>query len=176
MLALLAGLDDVEQADLDNVFMWGHSMGAEVTLRALLATDRIRGASIWSTVGGDIWDQSYYYSRYSDVLADDSSDTPKPVIEKLREDIAALEGDFDWRESEPLLHLYRLTSPLIIHHSVGDRGAAYKWSERLAKELYVREHPYRFHSYEGDAHLFDPADQVVAADRDAVFFRSLMVE
>ncbi len=30
----------------------------------LLATDRIKGASMWSSVGGDIWDQSYYYSRH----------------------------------------------------------------------------------------------------------------
>ena len=94
VLALLAGLEDVENADLDNVFMWGHSMGGEVTLRTLLATDRLRGASIWSTVGGSIWDQGYYYSRYSDVLADDSSETPKAVIVKLLEDIAALDGDF----------------------------------------------------------------------------------
>ncbi|MDJ0699634.1 MAG: alpha/beta fold hydrolase [Woeseiaceae bacterium] len=176
VLALLAGLEDIEKADLDNVFMWGHSMGGEVTLRTLLATDRIRGASIWSTVGGDIWDQAYYYSRYTDVLADDSSDTPKPAIEKLRADIAALDGEFDWRGSEPLLHLDRLGTPLVMHHGTGDVSAPYKASERLAKELYVRGLPYRFFSYYVDDHYFAAAERKVAADRDAAFFRSLMVE
>ena len=72
VLALLAGLEDLPNADPENLFMWGHSMGGEVTLRALLATDRVRGASLWSTVGGDIWDQAFYYSRYEDDLAPDS--------------------------------------------------------------------------------------------------------
>lgn len=176
VLALLAGLDSIERVDLDNVFMWGHSMGGEVTLRTLLATDRIRGASIWSTVGGDIWGQAYYYSRYTDVLADDSSDTPKAVIEKLREDIAALDAEFDWRASEPLLHLDRLDTPLLMHHGVGDVSAPYKASERLAKELYIRGLPYRFFSYDVDDHYFAAAEREVAADRDAAFFRSVMVE
>jgi dipeptidyl aminopeptidase/acylaminoacyl peptidase len=176
VLALLSALEGIENADPDNVFMWGHSMGGEVTLRALLATDMIRGASIWSSVGGDIWDQSYYYSRYSNPLAEDSSETEKKTIEQLRQDIADLDGEFDWRDSEPLLHLDNLETPLAIHHSVGDRGAAYKWSERLAKELYMRNHPYRFYSYAGDAHLFGEEDRGIAADRDARFFRSLLTE
>ena len=59
--------------------MWGHSMGGEVTLRSLLATSRVKAASIWSSVGGDIWDQSYYYSRYENPQAPDSSETPKSI-------------------------------------------------------------------------------------------------
>ncbi|MDE0055987.1 MAG: hypothetical protein OXT64_17285 [Gammaproteobacteria bacterium] len=39
------------------------------TLRTLLATDVLKGASLWCSAGGDIWDQSFYYSRYGDPLA-----------------------------------------------------------------------------------------------------------
>ena len=38
------------------------------------------------------------------------------------------------------------------------------------------DHPYRFFTYEGDAHFFGEADRETAADRDAGFFRSLMRE
>jgi dipeptidyl aminopeptidase/acylaminoacyl peptidase len=176
VLALLSALADIDGADPDNVFMWGHSMGGEVTLRALLATDRVRGASLWSSVGGDIWDQSYYYSHHGAERVYDDSETPKPVIEQLRADIAVLDGEFDWRASEPIYHLDRLQAPVAIHHAVGDKSAAYKWSERLARELYMRDHPYRFYSYAGDAHFFDEQDRETAADRDAGFFRSLLVD
>jgi len=175
VLNLLAGLGSLDQIDQDNVFMWGHSMGGEVTLRTLVASDRIKGASMWSSVGGDIWDQSYYYSRYSEPAAFDSSETPKSVIDRLRGRIAALDDDFDYRGSEPLLHLEYLTTPIIIQHAVGDRGAAYKWSERLAKELYIRGKKYEFFSYQGSDHLFEGEMMEQAADRDAKFFRSLMI-
>ncbi len=174
VVALLAGLADIGEADLGNVFMWGHSMGGEVTLRALLVSTRVRGASLWSSVGGDIWDQAYYYSRYEDAHAPDGSDVPKRVIEELREDIAQFEPDFDMDSVEPLLYLDHLRTPLIIHHAVGDRGAAYKWSERLAKELYLRSLPYEFYTYAGSAHFFDAATRAQAVERDVAFFRSLM--
>lgn len=174
VLNLLAGLDSLDDIDQDNVFMWGHSMGGEVTLRTLVASDRIRGASMWSSVGGDIWDQSYYYSRYEDPAAPDSSENPKSVIQRLRGRIAELDGNYDPDGSEPLLHLDYLTTPIILHHSVGDRGAAYKWSERLAKELYMRGNKYEFYSYAGEDHLFKDEAMELAAERDATFFRALM--
>ncbi len=172
VLNLLAGLDTLAQANLEDVFMWGHSMGGEVTLRALVATDRVKAASMWSSVGGDIWDQSYHYSRYEDpaALAFDSSETPKPVIERLRGKIEALDGEFDYRDSEPLMHLDHLNTPIIIQHATGDRSAPYKWSERLARELYMRGKTYEFWTYPGDNHLFQAATLEQAADRDARFF------
>lgn len=174
VINLLAGLSTLPLADLDKVFMWGHSMGGEVALRTLLATDRVRAASMWSSVGGDIWEQSYYYSRYEDPHAFDSAETPKSVIERLRGRMAAFGDDYDYADSEPLLHLEYLNTPIIIQHAVGDRGAAYKWSERLAKELYVRGKQYEFYSYPGNEHLFNEADMQLAAERDAAFFRRLM--
>jgi dipeptidyl aminopeptidase/acylaminoacyl peptidase len=172
VLNLIAGLHDIEGINLKQLFMIGHSMGGEVTLRALLATDKIKAASMWSSVGGDIWDQSYYYSRYSVPDAPDSSETDKSVVTRLRGRIAELDGDFDYDSVEPHLHIEHLQTPVIIQHSVGDRGAAYKWSEKLAKELYVRGKRYEFWSVPGDKHLFSPEDMEKAADRDVAFFRS----
>ena len=174
VLNLLAGLSTLPLADPGKVFMWGHSMGGEVTLRTLLATDRVRGASMWSSVGGEIWDQAYYYSRYENPDAFDSSETPKPVVERLRGRLAAFDGGFDYRDSEPLLHLEHLQTPIVIQHSVGDRGAAYKWSQRLAKELYLSGKQYAFYSYPGSDHLFNDEDMQLAVERDAAFFNALM--
>ena len=174
VMALLSAIDDLEFADTANVFMWAHSMGSDVSMRVLVATDRIRGASLWSSVGGEIWDQAYYYARYTEPTASDSSGTAKESFDKLRSDIGALEGEYDWRTREPLNYLDDMRTPVILHHAIGDRGAAYKWSERLAKEFYLRGIAYEFHSYEGSAHLFDPGDRAIAASRDVEFFRALM--
>ncbi|MDJ0938739.1 MAG: alpha/beta fold hydrolase [Woeseiaceae bacterium] len=53
VVALMAALGDLESADTDNVFMWSHSMGGSVSMRALLATDIVRASSFWSTMNVD---------------------------------------------------------------------------------------------------------------------------
>ena len=173
VLNLIAGLPDINDINHEQIFMMGHSMGGEVTLRTLLATDKIRGASMWSSVGGDIWDQSYYYSRYEDPTAPDSSAKDKTVISRLRRRIADLDDEFDSESLEPLNYLGSLQTPLVIHHAVDDRGAAYKWSERLAKELYMLGKEYEFWAYPGNPHLFVDEQMQLAIDRDVKFFKSL---
>ena len=50
VIALLGALHELRQSDMNHVFMWSHSMGGGVSLRAMLATDMIKGASFWSTM------------------------------------------------------------------------------------------------------------------------------
>lgn len=170
VLNLVAGLRDIDGINHDALFMMGHSMGGEVSLRTLLATNKIKAASLWSSVGGDIWDQAYYYSRYAEPAAPDNSDEDKHIVTRLRSRIASLNGDFNSDSVEPYLHLQHLQTPVIIQHAVGDRGAAYKWSEQLAKELYVRGRRYEFWSVPGDKHLFSLEEMKKAVDRDVTFF------
>ena len=50
VVAILRALEQIEAVDTDNIFMWSHSMGGIVAARALLATDRVRASSFWSTM------------------------------------------------------------------------------------------------------------------------------
>lgn len=174
VVALLSGLGDIQHADTAHVFMWGHSLGGEVTLRLLLATDSVKGASLWSTVGGDIWDQAYYYSRSRNRDAPDSSTVEKASISDLKQQISGLGSPYDWTAREPLRHLRYLRTPIVMHHSIGDVGAKFEWSEHLARELYMAGLPYLFYTYPGRDHFFPAELREQAADRDVEFFRSLI--
>lgn len=174
VLALLPGLDALARANRQQVFMWGHSMGGEVTLRALLATDRIRGASLWSTVSGDVWEQAYHASRRQAQADDDGSARPKPRLDALRREVSAWGPEFRTEAREPLAHLHHLRTPVLLQHAVGDASAPHAWSMRLAGELARRGLPYRFHSVAGDDHFFQGETFRQAVDRDVRFFRALM--
>lgn len=174
VMALLGALQGLPHADANQLFMWGHSMGGEVTLRALLATDRVRAASLWSTVGGDLWEQAYHYSRYQDWKAFDSSATPKEPMDRLRRDLAEMGPGFELATTEPLHHLQRLRTPLVLQHAIDDGGADYRWSARLAQELYRLGKPYGLHSLPGADHFFQGAALQAAVARDVAFFRSRM--
>lgn len=174
-LGALSLVDEVPDANERNVFLWGHSLGGEVALRSLLAANGIRAASLWSTVGGSLWDQAYYYARYREPLADDRLDLAKGAVDSLRSDLERFGSGFDWRSGEPLRHLDRLATPVIVHHAIEDRGAAYDWSRSLAAELARLRKPYHFHSYAGDDHMFAGSQFDVAVSRDVAFFARHMV-
>lgn len=49
VIALLSYLQDIDNIDTERVFMWSHSMGGSVAIRALLATDIVKASSFWAT-------------------------------------------------------------------------------------------------------------------------------
>jgi dienelactone hydrolase len=53
VIELMSHLDEIEQADTDKVFMWSHSMGGPVSMRAMLDTDIVKASSFWATMGVD---------------------------------------------------------------------------------------------------------------------------
>ncbi|MEX0706675.1 MAG: alpha/beta fold hydrolase [Woeseia sp.] len=171
VLNLLAGLPAVDGLDADRVFVLGHSMGGDVTLRTLLATGNVTAASLWSSVGGDVWNQAYYYSRYDDPPGPDGSAIETSVIERLRAQLSDLDGEFDTDSIDSYRFLGRLQAPVIIHHAVGDRSAAYEWSKRLAGQLAARGKRYEFWSYDSEDHLFKGCDLSLAVERDVKWFR-----
>jgi dipeptidyl aminopeptidase/acylaminoacyl peptidase len=50
VVALMSHLDEIENADMDRVFMWSHSMGGGVSMRVLLETDIVMASSFWATM------------------------------------------------------------------------------------------------------------------------------
>lgn len=174
VVVLLAGLRSIDQADTRNVFMWGHSMGGEVTLLALLGSNIVRGASLWSTTGGGIWERAYRDARSGDAPAFDSDQVTKPAVDALEREIAALGPGFELAAIDPTRHLAPLSAPVMLQHARGDQSTDYQWSSRLAAELRRLRKPYAFHSYPGTNHFFAGAEFDTAVARDVKFFRSLM--
>ena len=176
VLALLSALPGLDDADLDSVFMWGHSLGGEVALRTLLVVGSIRGASLWSPVGGSLWEQAYHYSWPDSDDDTDSHDKPKARMDELSRDIDNLGFPYDPGSSEPGQFLHFLDTPIVVHHAKDDGEVPYIWSERLATKLELQNKTYTFYSYESDNHLFEDELQAIAVARDIRFFSSLMNE
>ena len=176
VLALLSALSGLDDADLDNLFMWGHSLGGEIALRTLLVDGSILGASLWSPVGGSLWEQAYHYSWYDSIDDTDSHDKPKARMDELSRDIDSLSFPYDPNSSEPGRFLHFLDTPIVVHHAKDDDEVPYIWSELLATKLELQNKTYTFYSYESDNHLFEDELQAIAVARDVTFFRSLMNE
>lgn len=173
---LMHGLVALPQADASRVFIWGHSMGGEIALRTVLAWPEVRAASLWSTSGGDAWERAHHGDRKALVLSEDSLSRPKPGLDRLRRALADFGAGYHHESGEPLLHLGRLKTPLILHHALEDASTDHRWSARLARELYLRSLPYEFHTYRGSDHFFEEPQRSEAVQRDIAFFRAHLAE
>jgi pimeloyl-ACP methyl ester carboxylesterase len=176
-IAAFCAIDSLPRASRTDRFMWGHSMGGAVTLRALIALKtRVKGASIWSSTTTDSIKGALYYSLMSAGLSDSLS-TAKPALNRLMSDINALPFEFKSKQGDASYFIDELETPLNIHHSVLDlKSTPYYWSVELAAKLYTSNKPYYFYSYAGDKHLFDGSNLAQAIQRDVLFFKSLSGE
>jgi dipeptidyl aminopeptidase/acylaminoacyl peptidase len=186
VLSLLAGLRDLPEADTDNVFLWGHSLGGDVTLRALLALPRVTGvrvraAAIWSTVGGSVWERAAYFARSAATQAaaggdDGSGAGPRALaaVDALRAELAALATPYDPHADEPLSRIAALDVPLLLQHGLGDRTTPYEWSERLAVAAWLAGRPLQLVAVPTADHFFDGVERERAVARDVAFFHASM--
>jgi pimeloyl-ACP methyl ester carboxylesterase len=168
-------IDSLPRASRTQRFMWGHSMGGAVTLRALLALkNKVKGANIWSSTTTNPMEGSLYYSM-SKADISDSLSTEKPALNRLTSDINNLPFKFKPEQVDVRAFIDELETPLNIHHSVLDLNSTpYYWSVQMAGILYTSNKPYNFYSYAGDKHLFEGEDLRTAIERDALFFKSLI--
>jgi len=174
-IAAYRALDSLPGASRTNRFMWGHSMGGAVTLRALLALGNdVKGASIWSSTNTDSWKGAIYYSLMNSGSSDSLS-AEKPAVTTLIAAINSLPFKFESTQADACRYLGELETPLNIHHSALEQnGTPYHWSVELAGALFSLEKPYFFYSYSGDHHLFEGENLEQAINRDVIFFRNLI--
>ena len=170
-IAAFRALGSLPNADISNVFMWGHSMGGAVTLRAVLALgDEVRGASIWSSSSAGLWEKAANYASRASGDATGAGD----YLDILKAEIAALPFNFEPARADPTAFLAEIIPSLNIHHATGDPTVPHQWSETVARELATLGHPVTFYSYPAADHLFEGAEFQQALDRDTALFLRLM--
>ena len=163
VLNLIAGLDAVPDADTDNVFLYGHSMGGEIGLRILTVSHALRGASLWAGVTEDYPENTLYFVRKRS--AEEAERLQALIDTKIKRE--------DYPSLSPGNYLDSIDVPLIIHHGTADESVPFAWSVPFRAALDEAGVDYRFYEYPGQDHNIS-GSFYTALDRDMEFFRSLM--
>jgi dienelactone hydrolase len=156
VLNAVASLQDYEDADPHRIGMWGHSMGGQLTLRAMVVSQDINAGVIWA---GDI-------APYPDIVAaywgwDNEFITEYGLLDQ--------NPDF-WASISPNTYLSDLSGPLELHHSTTDAEVPVAWSEALLEECQaVDKQSCELFTYPGDNHNIG-ANFGVAMQRTVAFF------
>lgn len=161
VLALVHAIDSLEAADADRIYMYGHSMGGDITLKVLESSHKIKKATLWAPVAQEFPESIFYFVRKNRSSAQ----------------IMEYEGALDTMYSEdefpalsPMNYLDRISAPLLIHHGTADASVPYAWSENLAKKLESAGVEHTFYTYPNDNHDI-AANFTRALQRDVAFFQ-----
>lgn len=164
VLNLIAAANSIPEANPEKIAMYGHSMGGEITLRVLEATNKVKAATLWAPVTVDFPESFLYFVRRhrekSEVLA-------------YEEELNRLFVNENFSPISTNKHLDLIKSPFIIHHGTRDESVPFEWSKAFAgklAEIGVRNT--FFYIYEGEDHNFRNGSWGIATRRDLEFFKS----
>jgi len=145
VLGLIAVLQNDARANMDHLFMLGHSMGAEVTLYAAAALgDQLKGASIWSVY--------------------------VPTVAKMSPQYTEVDASSQFEQIYTPIN-----SAINIHHAKDDATTAFEGSVMIASQLKQLGKTGKLYSYLSENHLFTGDNLQLAITRDIAFFRRIML-
>jgi len=159
-------------ADPNRIGMWGHSMGGNITLRALVIDPRIKVAVIWAGVNATYKDLLYNWHP-------PAADRPPPSFGGGARQ--AFLGQFGtpeqnpafWDSISPMAYLSDITAPIQLHHGTSDVEVPLQFSQTLAKDLQAVAKPVELYTYAGADHNISQGFSQAMARSVAFFDRTL---
>lgn len=171
VLNAVASLKKYPEADPNRIGMWGHSMGGQVTLRAMVAAkEDIKAGVIWAGV----------VAAYPDLLEQwrqpnhDHPEAEQNSHRRWREELAAeygspAENPEFWASISPNSYLADLSGPIQLHHSTTDTHVPVEFSENLSTQLQDAGQTVEYFTYENDDHNISN-NFSLAMERSLAFF------
>jgi dipeptidyl aminopeptidase/acylaminoacyl peptidase len=159
ILELIASVKNLDKADEEKIYMWGHSNGGQIALSVLEISGREIPTSLWAPVSKPFpYSVLYYTDEFDD------------YGRALRKVVAGFEAQYE--ADEYSIHNYYdwIEAPIQIHQGTADEAVFLKWSEELEEALKELDKQVELFVYPGaDHNLVGGWDQAV--ERDINFFR-----
>lgn len=158
--------------NLDNIFLWGRSLGGDVSARVLTTNRRIKAATLWVPATLSMWDQAHHYHYDSPCCADGIS------LENLMVELATYNAVFDTglvtHDLNPANFVDQVQSPVLIQVSIDDTGVRSAWGIQYHYALQEYGVPTELLVYDDDDHVFRGEILERAIQADLAFFRGQM--
>ena len=160
VLSLIKSLDQIDNWDKDNIFLWGHSNGGQIALTILEITEESYPTVLWAPVSKQFPYSILYYT-------DQSEDRGKLI----RNELSKFEENYNADLYSLDLYLDRITAPIQIHQGLMDDAVPVSWSDQLVKKLLNLNLDIEYYKYPGADHNMNPSWETIVK-RDLDFFKN----
>ena len=177
VLNAVAALQAYPDADPNRIGMWGHSMGGQITLRAMTVSKDIKAGVIWAGVVSPYPDIiARWYRIQSRVQLSPEGQSWADSFSAWYEATSQRYGTIEenppfWASVSPNTYLAEISGQIQLHHAREDPVVPLVWSEILAGEFKELRIPYEFYIYENDDHNIS-SNFALAMRRTIEFFDS----
>lgn len=142
VLNLLSGVTQIDGIDPKRIYMWGHSMGGDITLKVIEISDQIRAASLWAPAITGFPENALYFSRR----------TQTERYQKFKTEFDRIFADGSGNKASSFENVHRVQIPVNIQHGTADESVPYEWGVALRDRMVSAARTINFYSYEGDNH------------------------
>lgn len=164
VLNLIASIPTISNADINQLYVWGHSLGGDVALRVMEVNANIKAASLWAPVSADYPESLLYYVRRR---------RPQE-LQKFKGALKKITTQNELDALSPSKNLKFIKTRLIIHQGTADVDVPQAWNIELDKRLTNDNIDHQFYLYEGKDHSFDGGSRRIILQRDIEFFNLKM--
>lgn len=165
VLNLLSAINSIPEVNPNKVFMYGHSMGGEITLQILESTNTITAATLWAPAVTDFPLQVTHFLNKT---------KPSPTdVAEFKTQYNQFLDQYSSSQISSIENLEKISVPVNLHHGTSDESVPYSWGTSLNDKLKEKGKTVNFYSYQGDNH--DIAGNFGRAlSRDVTFFKSFL--
>src|SRR5581483_10969223 len=181
VLNALASVKRMPEADPNRSGMWGHSMGGQVTLRAMVTDPEIKAGVIWAGVVGSYTNLLNRWRNRQTTAPPASGGPSDDVVNPIsgrsrrwRQQLIDTYGTPEtnpafWESISPNTYVSDLGGPIQLHHDEKDHEVPYEFAQELLDEVTKAGGSAELFSYPGDDHNLAQSFGV-AMQRTLAFF------
>lgn len=173
VLNVVATLKQYPDADSNNIGMWGHSMGGNITVRDIVVRNNdIKAVVIWGGVVGSYDDLMNNWERK---VSFHPSGTDLRLRNNNRQNLVNEFGtpqanpDF-WNTIDPTAHLSDINTPIQLHTGGNDEEVPPAFSQSLFDKLQALGKTAEYYNYPGGDHNISSPNFNLAMQRSIKFF------
>ena len=175
ILNALSSLKKFPDANSQRIGMWGHSLGGNITLRAMVISSDIKAGVIWAGVVGSYDDLlNNWHSPSSDLTPEQRMHVLEIRNAFVRNYGLPASNPKFWDSIDPTKHLSEISGSIQLHQGLADQTVPPVFSEHLKKSLEEAHKNVELYTYPGaDHNLSDPAFSL-AMQRSLEFFNKYL--
>lgn len=173
VLNALSSLKTLPQVDIENLGIWGHSMGGDVTLKVLEVVNNLKAATIW---GAPVVPYNQLAARWGNQRPNPNATEAevKRREEQRRKTMEALgdpEKDIEkYQEVSPASNTNYINTPILLEHVKADDRVPFTDSESLYQTLKSQGKEVEIHLIDEGDHNFSGKELDEAMEKTVEFF------
>lgn len=169
VLNAMGSLKKFEDADPNRIGMWGHSLGGEIVLRAMVISPEIKAGVSWAGTVAPPSEQLGMWGGGSGGGASSPHGAPRPPSELTQQYGTPEENPEVWASLAATTYLAELSGPLQLHHGTADPEVPLSFSQALYDEILKAGKVAELYTYPGDNHNLSNSFNL-AMQRTVAFF------